>query len=75
MSAATPPPRRLVKCPACGGESLYSPDNPFRPFCSVRCKNIDFGAWASEAYRVGAAGPSEDPDTAGEDALGEQGQR
>ena len=26
--------------------------NAFRPFCSERCKLIDLGAWASEAYRV-----------------------
>lgn len=43
---------RHVRCPACGGDSLYAPENPFRPFCSARCKNLDFGAWASEAYRV-----------------------
>jgi len=24
----------------------------WRPFCSERCKLIDLGAWASEAYRV-----------------------
>ncbi len=24
----------------------------WRPFCSERCKLIDFGGWASEAYRV-----------------------
>jgi len=45
---------RVVPCPTCGGDSLYSPDNPYRPFCSERCKNIDFGAWASESYRVEA---------------------
>jgi hypothetical protein len=27
----------------------------WRPFCSERCKLIDFGAWASEAYRVPTA--------------------
>ena len=43
---------RTVRCPTCGGPSLYGPDNPYRPFCSERCKNLDFGAWASEAYRV-----------------------
>lgn len=48
----TPPKPRRVRCPACGGESVYAPENPFRPFCSARCKNVDFGAWASEAYRV-----------------------
>ena len=26
--------------------------NPFRPFCSERCKLIDLGQWASESYRV-----------------------
>lgn len=43
---------RKVRCPACGGESVYSDANPYRPFCSQRCKNLDFGAWASEGYRV-----------------------
>ena len=44
---------RTVRCPGCGGRSLFGPDNLYRPFCSERCKNLDFGAWASEAYRVG----------------------
>ena len=43
---------RLVRCPACGGESVYAPSNPYRPFCSERCKNMDLGAWASESFRV-----------------------
>jgi endogenous inhibitor of DNA gyrase (YacG/DUF329 family) len=43
---------RTVKCPACGGDSLYASTNPYRPFCSDRCKNNDFGAWASEQHRV-----------------------
>ena len=51
---------RLVRCPACGGDSLYSADNPFRPFCCERCKNIDLGAWASESFRVSADAPSDD---------------
>lgn len=41
-----------VNCPQCGGESVWSADNAFRPFCSERCKLIDLGAWASESYRV-----------------------
>ena len=40
----------LVACPGCGGDSVYAPTNPFRPFCSERCKNIDLGAWASERF-------------------------
>ena len=41
-----------VRCPQCGGEALWSPENAYRPVCSERCKLIDLGAWASEAYRV-----------------------
>ncbi len=27
-------------------------DNPFRPFCSERCKLIDLGAWVDGEYRI-----------------------
>ena len=49
---ASPAKQRIVRCPQCGGESLWSADNKSRPFCSERCKLIDLGAWASESYRV-----------------------
>ncbi len=52
---------RTIRCPGCGGASVYSADNPFRPFCSARCKNNDFGAWASEGYAV-PADPEPDAD-------------
>jgi endogenous inhibitor of DNA gyrase (YacG/DUF329 family) len=52
MVSSSSSSRRVVTCPTCKGESVYSPDNPFRPFCSARCKNVDFGAWASESYRM-----------------------
>jgi endogenous inhibitor of DNA gyrase (YacG/DUF329 family) len=55
-------PLREVKCPGCGGISLYAAHNPYRPFCSERCKNIDLGAWASESFRLDAKEPSEDAD-------------
>jgi len=51
---------RFVKCPACGGSSVYGPDNPYRPFCCARCKNLDLGAWASESFRVPAEAPPQD---------------
>jgi len=59
-----PAPRnpRIVTCPTCGGDSVYAPENPFRPFCSERCKNVDFGAWASESYRVETKPTTEDLD-------------
>jgi endogenous inhibitor of DNA gyrase (YacG/DUF329 family) len=56
---------RMVRCPGCGGPSVYSTDNAFRPFCSARCKNNDFGAWASEGYAVPA---DPDPDLPDPDA-------
>jgi uncharacterized protein len=56
---ATPKPR-IVRCPACGGDSVYAASNPFRPFCSERCKSIDFGAWASESFRVPDETPPDD---------------
>jgi endogenous inhibitor of DNA gyrase (YacG/DUF329 family) len=43
---------RKVRCPQCGGDALWAPENPWRPFCSERCKQIDLGAWASESYRI-----------------------
>ncbi|MCA1589182.1 MAG: DNA gyrase inhibitor YacG [Acidobacteria bacterium] len=41
----------LVKCPMCGNEAEYE-GNEFRPFCSERCKLLDFGAWADEGYTL-----------------------
>ena len=43
---------RLVRCPACGGPSVYAPSNPYRPFCGERCWQIDLGAWASEEHKI-----------------------
>ena len=48
--------KRLVSCPQCGKETEWSEKNPFRPFCSERCKLIDLGEWATESYRVPAEG-------------------
>lgn len=56
------PPGRVVRCPGCGGESVYAMSNPFRPFCSERCRLADLGAWASEGYRVGAPLSTDEPD-------------
>ncbi|WBY00831.1 DNA gyrase inhibitor YacG [Ramlibacter tataouinensis] len=53
-------PQRVVKCPQCGGDSIYSPGNPYRPFCSARCKGLDLGAWASESFRVPDETPPDD---------------
>ncbi|WP_418316731.1 DNA gyrase inhibitor YacG [Piscinibacter sakaiensis] len=54
-------PVRIVTCPCCKGPSRYASDNPYRPFCSERCRKVDLGAWASERFRVGAE-PAEGAD-------------
>jgi endogenous inhibitor of DNA gyrase (YacG/DUF329 family) len=43
---------RTVKCPQCRVDVPWTPASKWRPFCSERCKTLDLGAWASEAYRV-----------------------
>jgi endogenous inhibitor of DNA gyrase (YacG/DUF329 family) len=51
---------RIVRCPSCEGDSVYAPSNPWRPFCSERCRSIDLGAWASESFRVPDETPPDD---------------
>jgi len=46
---------RSVACPRCGTSVEWTAAERWRPFCSERCKLIDFGAWASESYRVPTA--------------------
>jgi endogenous inhibitor of DNA gyrase (YacG/DUF329 family) len=48
-----------VKCPRCGKPALFNSQNPFRPFCSERCKMIDLGQWAEGKYALPAAAPTE----------------
>jgi endogenous inhibitor of DNA gyrase (YacG/DUF329 family) len=57
---------RYVNCPRCGIAVAWHPDNPFRPFCSERCKTVDLGAWATERYRVAAVENGQDADDDGE---------
>lgn len=40
-----------ITCPVCKKKTTWE-ENPWRPFCSERCKLIDLGKWASEEYRV-----------------------
>jgi len=41
----------MHKCPTCNQQVEWE-DNPFRPFCSERCKLVDLSKWVSEEYRV-----------------------
>jgi endogenous inhibitor of DNA gyrase (YacG/DUF329 family) len=54
-------------CPVCEKqlEGRTLAELPYLPFCSARCKQIDFGRWLGEAYRIPAEdqdGPSEGVD-------------
>jgi endogenous inhibitor of DNA gyrase (YacG/DUF329 family) len=50
-SAAAKPPL-MVRCPTCGHSAVFSPDNPWRPFCREQCKLIDLGQWAQERFSI-----------------------
>ena len=41
-----------VNCPNCKKSVTWTNENNFRPFCSKRCKLIDFGGWASERNSI-----------------------
>jgi endogenous inhibitor of DNA gyrase (YacG/DUF329 family) len=40
-----------AQCPRCGVLIRWG-GNPYRPFCSERCKLIDLGQWVDEGYRL-----------------------
>ena len=56
MATAHSPGRPTVACPTCGTRLAWSTDNPWRPFCSERCRTNDLGAWAAESYRIPVKG-------------------
>lgn len=70
MSVERPKPAepRHVPCPRCRQPALLAPGNPWRPFCSERCRQIDMGAWAAEGYRVPAKPPASPEDATDWDA-------
>ncbi|SFX03534.1 DNA gyrase inhibitor YacG [Marinospirillum alkaliphilum] len=45
-------PTRIFPCPTCGKPSILGKENPWRPFCSERCKLIDLGEWAAEEHKI-----------------------
>lgn len=61
-SAGSSTPVRTVRCPNCGGPSIYAPSNVYRPFCSERCKQMDLGAWANEEFSLPEKEGQSDPD-------------
>jgi uncharacterized protein len=61
---------RTAPCPRCGEDASLAPSNLWRPFCSERCKMIDLGKWAMEAYAIPAEEHS--PEDASEDQPGSE---
>lgn len=49
-----------VSCPTCKKEVIMNETSPFRPFCSKRCRDIDFGEWATEGYKINNENNDED---------------
>ncbi len=41
-----------VKCPNCQADVEWNDKAFYRPFCSKRCKLIDFGDWAEERHNI-----------------------
>lgn len=56
---------RILSCPRCGNNAPWNSANPYRPFCSERCKMLDLGAWASESYRIPIAEAKDAPEIDG----------
>ena len=54
-----------ITCPVCKNITTWE-ENPFRPFCSERCKLIDLGAWASGDYKVPGK-PVDETDQSGQE--------
>ena len=50
----------MPKCPRCDRNTDLSKNNEYRPFCSEKCKLIDFGSWANEDNKISRPAISED---------------
>jgi hypothetical protein len=61
--------KRKIVCPQCRKEAPWE-GNPWRPFCSERCKMIDLGMWASEEYRIPGEKAEQEEEKPGKTASG-----
>jgi uncharacterized protein len=57
-----------MKCPICKREVKL--DDPFMPFCSARCKDVDLGNWAEGKYSFEGSG--KDDESEGEPVIEEE---
>ncbi len=60
-------PVRILPCPTCRTPVKWSATNKYRPFCSERCRLIDFGGWADESYRIAGDTAFDDVPSEGND--------
>ncbi len=58
-----------VRCPICDGvmQGQSPAEWPEFPFCSKRCRLIDFKRWLGEEYRIPPASSGETPTVQEED--------
>lgn len=50
----------MPSCPRCKNAADLSDKNSYRPFCSEKCKLIDFGSWVDEDNIISRPIKSED---------------
>jgi uncharacterized protein len=56
-----------TRCPIC--RKFNTQQQPWFPFCSQQCREIDLSRWANEEYRIpGAPAPDEMPPGDDEDS-------
>lgn len=51
----------LAPCPNCRQPAALNSANAFRPFCSERCQQIDFGSWIDERHVIVEPIPADRP--------------
>jgi endogenous inhibitor of DNA gyrase (YacG/DUF329 family) len=54
---------KVRKCVRCGTTCSSGEDNPWRPFCSERCKTVDLGGWLTEQHRIPGAAAEDKKDS------------
>jgi len=62
-----------MRCPICRKPVTWQ-GNPYRPFCSERCKLLDLDNWLSERYRISTPVETRDKSDAASSTI-EQDQR
>jgi uncharacterized protein len=60
--------KKQFPCPTCKTPTSFQSTNPWRPFCSERCRLIDLGDWMEGNNKI-ASEPAEffNPDSVDDD--------